>query len=234
MDSLENHKNSSFSLLCQALVDSFPVFVAYFPLSLVWGMLWEQAGLPPVWGVIFSACVYAGAVQFIALSLFLSEAPLWELLVSVIPVAARNSFYTIALLEKLPFRWIYRIYMSFGLVDATFAILIAKEPEKVRNPWYSVVLTIVIQIYWILGTAFGVYGGGYIQNGIASLDFALPALITVLAMEQYNKVKSRKLLISAISVAMLSRFFFGHSWLIPALLICIVLVILDSREEKFV
>lgn len=31
----------------QAILDSLPIFAAYFPLGIVWGFLWEQAGFSP-------------------------------------------------------------------------------------------------------------------------------------------------------------------------------------------
>lgn len=223
---------SPSSLFCKAFFDSLPVSIAYIPLSLVWGVLWEQASLPPIWGVIFSVFVFAGAVQFIALSLFLAGAPLWEILASVIPVAARNSFYTLALLEKLPPKRMHRIYLTFGLVDATFALLISKPDSEIRHPWYSVPLTLFIQLYWSLGTIIGVYGGGFIQDGIESLNFALPSLIAVLAMEQYQKIKNWKFPASVILIAISTRILFGHCYFILALLACIVLAICDPFGRK--
>lgn len=222
---------SERSLPKQAAVDSLPIFAAYFPLGVVWGILWEQAGLPPVWGVIFSACAYAGAAQFIALSLLASEISPWGLAITILPVAIRNSFYTITALHRLPSQWLCRLYSAFGLVDTTFAIVMSKPIEQAKNPWYNIPLSLIIQSYWVIGTLVGVYGGSYIPNGVASLNFTLPALLAILAFDQYRKIRSLRPVVIPILTASVTWVLLGDAWLIPALVVCTVAAVTIKSEE---
>ncbi|SCA62638.1 hypothetical protein SCG7086_AC_00030 [Chlamydiales bacterium SCGC AG-110-P3] len=226
------YNSSSSALLRKAALDSLPVFMAYFPLGVVWGVLWEQAGLPPIWGVVYSLSIYAGAIQFVTLSLIAADTSIWGLLVAAIPLAIRNSFYTITASQRLPCSWLSRLYAAFGLVDAPFAILMSKSEEQARNPWYSISLTIIIQIYWVIGTCLGVYCGGYIPNGIASLDFALPALLAVLALDQAHKIGSWKPVAVAISATAVTWLLLGHAWLISALIICTASAMIASNGRS--
>ncbi len=213
----------------QAVRDSLPVFFAYFPLGLVWGLLWEQAGLSPLLGVIYSCFVFAGAVQFLALSFITAGEPLLGAILTVLPIALRNTFYTVSTLDRLPKQRFLRVVLSFMMVDATYAILISKDDHLFKNPWYYLPLAILVHLYWILGTAVGAGMGELLPDGLSSLDFSLTALITVLALEQYQKVCSlQPLLITAIASA-IAVAFFGSSWLLPALVLC-TLAALYSRK----
>lgn len=214
----------------QAILDSLPIFAAYFPLGIVWGFLWEQAGFSPFWGILFSAGVYAGAVQFFALSLMSSGEPLLGLLLAVTPVAIRNGFYTLALLDKLPKAWLPRFYSAFALVDAPFAILISRPKEQVQTVSYTLPLLIVTQLYWVAGTALGVFSGGFIPDGIASFDFAVTALIVALAMDQIKKIGNFRPLIIATVSAAAAWVVFKENWLPVAIGICTLSLIFDTPK----
>ena len=204
----------------RALIDSLPVLMAYVPLGVVWGLLWEQSGLSAWWGILFSATIYAGTVQFLALSFINAGAPLPGLLMTVIPVALRNSFYTVALIDKLPEKWAKKALMAFGLVDASFAILAHKDKEQAQDPWYSIPLVIFIQSYWVLGTVLGILVGGYIPDGMESLDFALPALLTTLVLGQQQRLRSWVQVGLAASVAVSLWLILGDAWLLPSVVLC--------------
>ncbi|MCI5052729.1 MAG: AzlC family ABC transporter permease [Simkaniaceae bacterium] len=208
-------------LITQAFIDSLPILAAYFPLGLVWGVLWTQAGLPPLWGIAYSLCIYAGAVQFIALAALTSGTSIAALLISVVPVALRNCFYTTTALSRLPEKWLLRLHAAFGLVDANFAIIQSKPEELARNPWYHLSLTICVQIYWVGGTAIGIFSGSHLPAGINTLDFALPALLAVLALGQVQKAGYKSAAVAALAAG-IAYLIAGSSWMIPALVLSTV------------
>ena len=46
-------------------------------------------------------------------------------------------------------------------------------------------VTLIHHVYWIAGTVLGVLLGQKVADWIPNLDFALPSLFTILAIEQY-------------------------------------------------
>ena len=216
----------------EALIDSLPVFAAYFPLGIVWGLLWEQAGLSPIWGPIYSLTVYAGTAQFLALAFYASSGSYLGLLAAAIPMALRYCFYTIAFLDRLPTgRW-SRLYSTFALVDAPFAFMVSKPKEQTQNVWYTIPLLTLIHIYWVGGTAIGVWIGRYIPNEFEGLNFTLPALLAVLAFEQQKKMGSWKPIILAFLCGGSMWLTFGNGWLLPALVLCTLLTIFWKEETS--
>ncbi len=200
------------------------------PLGVVWGILWEQASFPPLAGILFSLFIFGGTVQFLGLSFLIIGEPLLGIVLTILPIALRNTFYTIAMLDRLPKNKLLRLYSSFSLADATFAILSNKSIEKAKDTFYSIPLALLIHIYWVLGTAIGVLSGSFIPNDIRAFGFALPALIAVLSMESLEKVKSWEPLIITVLSAALSYLVFGQDWLLSSLAICTLYIIF--RPEK--
>jgi 4-azaleucine resistance transporter AzlC len=223
--------NSHYKYIKKAFVDSTPVLAAYVPLGIVWGLLWEQASYSPLIGILFSLFIFAGAVQFLGLSFIIIEEPILGIIITVLPIALRNTFYTISMLDRLPKNLFFRSYSAFSLADATFAILINKDEKLAKNIWYSLPLSIFIHSYWTLGTAIGVFSGSFIPDHVKSLDFALPALIAILAMEGLEKTRSFKPLIVTIFAAFISFLVFRSSWLLPAVIICAIFTVLNPNKE---
>ena len=222
---LKNNDSSNQKLFFEALWDTFPVFAAYFPIGIIWGVLWEQTGLPPIWAVIYNFTIFAGAVQFLALAFLTEGGSPWLLFFTALPISMRNSFYTVAFMHRLPKQRWFKIYSCFALVDTTFAILTNKSEDITRNPWYTLPLSAAIHFYWVAGAAVGVWIGVYIPQSFTSINFALPALILVLAIEQYKKIKHFRPIIIALVSGGISWIVIGHHWFLSAIAICSMITI---------
>lgn len=215
----------------RAFLDSLPIGAAYFPLGLVWGILWHQAGLAPLWGIAFSATVFAGAVQFIALAMIVSGASIAAILIATIPIALRNCFYTTAAMPRLPTPFFQRIYSAFSLVDANFAIIMTQPHEVAANRFYHISLALFTQLYWVLGTAIGVFNLCHLPDGMRTLDFALPALLLTIVIGQVKKIGSLSPVLIALAAGGICHFAFGAHYLIPALIICTVAALASNPKE---
>ncbi len=174
--------------LVAALQTSTPVFFAYVPLGIVFGILCNQLGLPWFLAPIMSATTFAGVVQFTALSYIpLGLSPL-ELGITATLMCLRNCFYGLSFLDRYNVsRW-KKSYLSFSLVDATYAILISEGPRSdVDDTSYCLYLSALIHFYWVFGTLLGVVCLPASVT-IPGLEFVLVALFIVLIMEQYRNV----------------------------------------------
>lgn len=167
-----------------ALSLSIPVAMGYVPLGMVYGFLAVQAGLSVAVTVAASLLVFAGAAQFMMISMLAAGLPIGAIALATLVINLRHVFYGLSLLKRLPAHPMARWYMVFGLTDETYSVLTALPADTpVRH---QVLLTAINQGWWVLGSALGALLSTRAQLGLAGLDFALTALFAVLAIEQWR------------------------------------------------
>ena len=188
----------------EALRDSIATFFAYFPLGIVFGVLFMELGLPWYYAPLMSLVVFAGAVQFVALGIFAAQGSIIGLFITTFMIAFRNSFYGLSLLHRYETGFWRKQYLIFGLVDATYSIVQSRHKRENELP-YFLYLTAVIHLYWVTGTFIGAIFGSTAATP-TGLEFSLTALFTVFFVEQWKKCKN----INVVVVALLG---FGLGWL---------------------
>jgi len=182
--------------------------VAYFTLSLVFGILFTHADYSWYLAPIMSALVYAGSVQFIALSMMSEHAPLLGIILASFFVALRNSFYGLSLIERFkPASKLKKFFLAFGLVDATYAIFMIKPTQK-NDIKFCLYTNFFPYISWVLGSFIGAYFADSIPE-IKGMDFILTSFFMVIVIEFYLVNKK----IDALFVPVLAAFF--AYWLMP-------------------
>lgn len=181
------------------LVDSIAIGLGYLPIAFSFGLAALQAGLTETTTMLISAVVFAGASQFILLSLLLYDTALLSAVVTVILVNARHIFYGPALVAKFPGArgTLAPPLLGFGLTDEVFVSAMAKlervAPSQ-REVWY-VALQLGAYLFWVGGTALGVTLGRELPSGSVllreALGFILPALFFALLLEMGAALKPR-------------------------------------------
>ncbi|MCB1074883.1 MAG: AzlC family ABC transporter permease [Simkania sp.] len=217
-----------------ALKDSVATFFAYFPLGIVFGILFvTELSLPWYLAPLMSLLVLAGAIQFVAIGIFAAHGSILGFFITSLFVALRNSFYGLSVLhryEKVSF-W-PRQYLIFGLVDAPYSIVQHHGERKNEIP-YLFHLTWVIHFYWVSGTFIGAYfGKGFFQ--IPGLEFSLTALFTVFFIEQWKKCKDLSIALVALLGFGLGVIFFHNQAFIFGILITLFYICLRFflKESK--
>lgn len=163
-----------------AFRDSSPALFGYIALGLSFGFLFVKMGLPWYLAPLMSLLVYAGAAQFIALTLLANHAGLVQILSATFFVNLRHIFYGLSFLGKFPKNIFLKPYMVFGLTDEAYSILTAKKSDN-RAYYFWVIL--FAHSYWIIGSLIGALIGASIHIDLSFLEFALTALFVVLAVE---------------------------------------------------
>jgi 4-azaleucine resistance transporter AzlC len=186
---------------------SIPVAMGYVPLGMVYGFLAVQAGLSIWITVAASVLVFAGAAQFMMVSMLAAGLPIAAIAAATLVLNLRHMFYGLSLLKRLPSRLSARWYMVFGLTDETYSVLTTMAPNTSSR--HVVLLTLLNQCWWVLGSALGALMGARSPIELLGLDFALAALFTVLAVEQWRTAhNSAPLWVALISYAV-------SQWLAP-------------------
>lgn len=160
-----------------------PVGMGYIPTGFAFGVLACQAGLPPVLVIAMSVFIFAGALQFAAVPMLTAASDPITVVLTTLLINLRHILYAIPLLDHLPKARVCRAYVIAALTDENYSVL-TTVPEADRSQ-LSTAVSLLNHGYWIGGTVLGVLLGNQVSRWIPNLDFALPALFAILAIEQY-------------------------------------------------
>ena len=96
----------------------------------------------------------------------------------------RHVFYGLSLLERIPASGLSRWVAAYTLTDETYSVLTALPTHTSSRT--LVLLSVLNQGWWVLGTAVGVVLGAQVRLPWEGLDFVLTALFAVLTVEQWR------------------------------------------------
>ena len=165
---------------------AIPIVVGYVPVGLAFGVLAQKAGLSPLNTMLMSLLVYAGASQFIAVSLFAAGAPAWSVIVTTLVVNLRHMLMSAALSPFLK-RWhpAELAAFAFQLTDETFAVHSQGLSSGAIRKASAFAIHVTAQASWVLGTWLGMVTGQRITDvKPLALDYALPSLFVALLVLQ--------------------------------------------------
>ncbi|KTD64108.1 AzlC family ABC transporter permease [Legionella spiritensis] len=212
------HTRSEFK---QAFYATNPTFFAYFPLGLVFGVLFTNAGFPWYQAPLMSALVYAGAVQFIALGMMINHNNLAAILLAALFVALRNSFYGLSLTERFKAApRAVRMFLIFGLVDAAYAIFVSRPSKHGENDVaFCFYTTLLLYIYWVGGTLIGAMFAGSIPE-VKGLEFVLTAFFAIIVIEHFLINKFTDALFIPLAASCIAYTLLPQFYLLIAILLC--------------
>lgn len=219
--------------LAAAARASLPVFFGYVPLGMVFGVLFVQLGYAWWYATLMSVAVFAGAAQFMAVTLLAAGAGVGEIAVTTVVINARHAFYGISLGPRLPRRGVARWYPVFALTDETYSLLTSIQAPPGADPArFRVAVAALNQFWWVLGTTLGAWLGTGLGGDVAGLDFALTALFVVLTIEQAMTVRAVRPFAIAVAAAAAGFVLGGRDYMLVVALafVTAVLLVEGSRE----
>jgi 4-azaleucine resistance transporter AzlC len=147
---------ASWPVFLIGLKAALPVMVGYLPVALAFGLVSPQGGLSLSSAVLMSAMVYAGASQFMAVSMLSLGAPLPEIILATLFINLRHVVMNLALLPRLPIRSVVlRAVVAAGVTDETFALASFSTDPALRTPAGMLGLVSSCWATWWLGTLLG-------------------------------------------------------------------------------
>lgn len=207
-----------------------PVLTGFLFMGIAYGILMTTSGCSPIWTFLCSFMVFAGSMQYVALTLFSSAFhPLYAFALTLM-VNARHIFYGLSMLDKLKYSGKWKPYIVFALCDESFSILSSTTPPpEVHRDLFYFFITFLNRWYWIIGSVVGAVLGNTITFNTKGLDFALTALFAVIFVENWMKKENR--LSSAIGVicSVICLFFWKGRFIIPAMLLMLIVFALQSK-----
>ena len=232
-------EKGKFLILKKAFLCAFPytipIFAGFWFLGMTYGIYMNVSGFSFWYPLLMSMTVFAGSVEFVAVSMLLGSFNPIQALVMTVMINARHLFYGISMLDR--FRGVGRkkIYLIFGMCDETFSInYMAKIPEDVDKGWFMFFVTLLNHIYWVSGAALGGIFGSFIQFDTEGLEFVMTAMFVVIFLEQWLKEKSHTSSLAGLGISLLCLVIFGsENFIIPAMLMILAaLTLLRPRLEE--
>ena len=213
-----------------AFLKSLPVMAGYIVLGIGFGILLKEAGYGLFWSFLMSLTIYAGSMQYVAVSLLTSGASLLSVAMTTLMVNARHLFYGISMVDKYKDAGKKKAYLIFSLTDETYSILCSDDiPENLDPHWYRFFLSLFNQSYWILGCVLGSLVGTIFTFDTAGIDFSMTALFVMVFVEQWLTTKNHWPALIGLCCSIICLAIFGaDSFLIPTM-IAITVVLLCVR-----
>ncbi|OCA84331.1 branched-chain amino acid ABC transporter permease [Bacillus sp. FJAT-27225] len=167
------------------------IAIGYFPIALTFGLLAKSAGLSASETLLMSLIVFAGAAQYISLSLLSLGTGIFEIVLTTFIVNIRHFLMATSLNEKAPEGDVAaKAIYSFGLTDETFSVAATKEGEVRKGYMFGLIL--ISYSSWVVFSGIGHLIGANLpqslQDGMSVALFAMFIGLLVPSMKGNAKV----------------------------------------------
>ena len=217
-----------------AFLDTVPVMTGYLFLGFGFGILMYQHGYGPVWSLAMSLFIYAGSMQYLAVSLLSGGAGLLTAALTAFVVNARHLFYGISMVDAYKGSGRKKPYLIFALTDETYS-LVSKDqvPEGLSRHSYCFLVSLFDHIYWVAGSLLGSLAGSLIPLNYEGIEFVLTALFVTIFVDQWLNTKNHFPAITGIAATAGCLLVFGKDiFLIPSMAIIAAALILARKAER--
>ena len=211
--------------------DVWPVALGMVPLGVAFGLLITQFGFAWWWAPIFSIVIYAGSMEFLAITLVTGgvgplSAALYGLLINF-----RHVFYALNYPIRVFRNPVAAAYGMYALTDETYAVISAKRHARWTQARVLSV-QILLQLGWVGGGILGALCGQALPIRIEGMEFALTALFAVLLIEAFAAYRDLSLLISAAACGVFGWFVFADNMLMAGMSCYFTLVLARFYSPK--
>lgn len=123
---MSNLADEQKTALKAAFPGTIPVMTGYIFLGMAFGILLNAKGYGIGWALLMSIFIYAGSMQYVAISLLAAAFNPIAAFIMTLMVNARHLFYGLSMLDKFKNTGKLKPYLIFGLTDETFSVLCGK------------------------------------------------------------------------------------------------------------
>lgn len=163
------------------------IAIGYMPIALTFGLIAKTTGLALGETVMMSLFVFAGAAQYISLSLLTQGIGIVEIVLTTFIVNIRHFLMSASLNEKAEEDSVAaRMGYSFGITDETFSVAATREGQV--NSGYMSGLILISYSSWVVFSGVGhLIGAGLPQTLQESMSVALYAMFVGLLVPSMKK-----------------------------------------------
>lgn len=164
-----------------------PLIIGFIPIAMTFGIMAKATNISIIDCFLFSAIVFAGASQFMALNLISMGVGTGEIILTTLLVNFRHFLMSASLATRLAKdakRWIP--FIAFWVTDESFSVASFKEGEVSKE--FMLVLQFLSYIAWVGGTVLGYLVGGILPQDLrTSMGVGLYAMFIAILVPQAKK-----------------------------------------------
>ena len=219
----------------RAFLDTVPVMTGYLFLGFGFGILMQQHGFGVLWSGAMSLLIYAGSMQYMAVSLLTNGASLLTTALTTFVVNARHLFYGISMVDAYKQAGSKKPYLIFALTDETYSLVSQNtNPEGISRIGYCFLVSAFDHLYWVSGTVLGALAGSLIPINYEGIEFVLTALFVTIFVEQWLSTRNHfPALVGLAATAACLAVFGKDVFLIPSMvLIAAILIIMKKTGRR--
>lgn len=210
------------------------IAIGYMPVALTFGLLAKSTGLAVSETVIMSLIVFAGAAQYIALSLLAVGTGIFEIILTTFIVNIRHFLMGASLTEKMEDDHpIKKALYAFGITDETFTVIAVKEGTVTSSYMFGVIF--ISYSSWVVNSGIGhVIGASLPASLQESMSVALYAMFIGLLVPSMKRQRKVVVLagLAAIGNTLFSQFLSTGWAIVTATLVSAVVVELLTQGKK--
>ncbi|UII56912.1 AzlC family ABC transporter permease [Cytobacillus spongiae] len=211
--------------------------IGYFPVALTFGLLAKTTGLTLTETVLMSLFVFAGASQYISLSLLTLGTGIFEIILTTFIVNIRHFLMGTALNEKSEDEPVVnQLIYSFGITDETFSV--ASMKDGVVTTGYMLGVISISYSSWVINSGIGHLIGANLPKTLQeSMSVALYAMFVGLLVPSLKK-STKVLLLALIAAAfhtifsMLQLMSTGWAIVVATLLSAVLVEVVETLRKK--
>lgn len=224
-------KNTKGYVVKEAFIDTIPVMMGYLVLGAGFGMILTTKGYPIIWSLLMAIFIYAGSMQYIAVTLLTGGASLLTTAFTTVMVNARHIFYGISMIDQYKNLGKWKPYVIFALTDETYSLVChSKQKGKPDENKYYLLVSIMNHMYWIIGCVLGSSLAMVLSIDTKGIDFALTSLFVTIFVEQWLQTKEHDYAIIGVVATSLCLLIFGSSHFLILSMIGITAILLVRRS----
>jgi len=217
-------------------ISSIPVILGYLPVAIAFGLLAKNTGINFKDTTLFSALVYAGASQFMALDLIQAGVSVGSIIVATLLLNFRHFMMSASLSVKMDnVKKIFIPFLAYGITDETFSVLSFKDGKI--SMAYMLTLNLLSHIAWVIGTIIGFLVGEILPQSLQSaLGIGLYAMFAALLFPNLKGQKSNiilTILAAIIYIVLFKSQVFTSGWdIILGIVLSSALGVLLTKDER--
>ena len=218
-----------------AFPHTVPILTGFLFLGMTYGVYMASLGFSWIYPTLMALTIFAGSMEFVTANMLLGAFNPLQAFAMTLMVNARHLFYGLAMLDRFRGLGWKKLYLIFGMCDETFSVTCSvRAPEGVDEGWFMTFVTLLDQLYWVLGAALGGLCGSLLTLNTEGLDFVMTAMFVVIFLENWLKEENHTSSLLGLGLPLMCLVFFGaQNFILPSMAaILLALTALRGRLEK--
>ena len=218
-----------------AFPHTVPILTGFLFLGMTYGVYMASLGFSWIYPTLMALTIYAGSMEFVTANMLLGPFNPLQAFAMTLMVNARHLFYGLAMLDRFRGLGWKKLYLIFGMCDETFSVTCStRAPEGVDEGWFMTFVTLLDQLYWVLGAALGGLFGSLLTLNTEGLDFVMTAMFVVIFLENWLKEENHTSSLLGLGLPLVCLVLFGaQNFILPSMAaILLALTALRGRLEK--